>query len=65
MLALYMKFSNLFKHVKVVAEVVAEIIVIPRNMSFAVLRSSFLIHITFSDDVYSRKFYSYSLYIMH
>ena len=61
MLALYMKFCNLLKHVKVVAE----IIVIPRSMSFAVLRSSFLIHITFSDDVYSRKFYSYSLFIMH
>ena len=41
MLALYMKFSIRLKHMKIVAE----IFVIPRNMSFAVLRSSLLIHI--------------------
>ena len=61
MLVLYMKFSNRSKHMKIVAE----IFVIPRNMSFAVLRSSLLIHIRFSDDIYSRKFYRYSLFIMH
>ena len=61
MLVLYMKFSDRLKHMKIVAE----IFVIPRNMSFAVLRASFLIHIGFSDDVYSRTFYKYSLFIMH
>ena len=61
MLALYMKFSIRLKHMKIVAE----IFVIPRNMSFAVLRSSLLIHIRFSNDIYSRTFYRYSLFIMH
>ena len=61
MLALYMKVSIRLKHMKIVAE----IFVIPRNMSFAVLRSSHLIHIRFSDDIYSRTFYRYSLFIMH
>ena len=60
MLALYMNFSSRLKHMKKVAE----IFVIPRNMSFAVLRSSLLIHIRFSDDIYSRTFYRYSLFIM-
>ena len=46
-------------------KVVAEIFVIPRNMSLAVLRSSLLIHFRFSDDIYSRAFYRYSLFIMH
>ena len=48
MLVLYMKFSNRLKHMKIVAE----IFVFPRNMSFAVLLSSLLIHIRFSDDIY-------------
>ena len=61
MLALYMKFSIGLKHMKIVAE----IFLIPRNMSFAVLWSSLLIHIGFSDDIYSRTFYRYSLFIMH
>ena len=61
MLALYMKFSIRLKHMKIVAE----IFVIPRNMSFAVLRSSLLIRIKFSGDIYSRTFYRYSLFIMH
>ena len=30
-----------------------------------VFRSSLLIHIRFSDDIYSRTFYRYSLFIMH
>ena len=47
MLTLYMKFSIRLKHMKIVAE----IFVIPRNMSFAVLRSSLLIYIRFSDDI--------------
>ena len=47
MLVLYMTFSIRFKHMKIVAE----IFVIPRNMSFAVLRSLLLIHIRFSDDI--------------
>ena len=46
-------------------EIAAEIFLIPRNMSFAVLWSSLLIHIRFSDDIYSRAFYKYSLFIMH
>ena len=46
-------------------EIVAEIFFIPGNMSFAVLWSSLLIHIRFSDDIYSRAFYKYSLFIMH
>ena len=45
-------------------KIVAEIFVIPRNMSFAVLRSSPLIHIMLSDDIYSRTFYRYSLFKM-
>ena len=53
MFVIYMKFSNRLKHMKIVAE----IFVIPRNMSFAVLRSSLLIHIRFSGDIYSRTFY--------
>ena len=61
MLVLYMKFSDCLNHMKIVAE----IFVIPRNMSFAVLRSSLLIHIRFSDDIYSRTFYKYSFFIMH
>ena len=61
MLALYVKFSIRLKHMKILAE----IFVIPRNMSFAVLLSSLLIHIRFSDDIYSRTFYRYSLFIMH
>ena len=46
-------------------EIVAEVFLIPRNMSFAVLWSSLLIHIRFSDDIYRRAFYKYSLFIMH
>ena len=61
MLALYMKFSIRLKHMKIVAE----IFVIPINMSFAVLRSSLLFHIRFSEDIYSRTFYRYSLFIMN
>ena len=61
MLALYMKFSICLKHMKIVAE----IFVIPRNKLFAVLRSSLLIHTRFNDDIYSRTFYRYSLFIMH
>ena len=61
MLALYMKFSIRLKHMKIVAE----LFVIPRNMSFAVLLSSLLIHIRFSDDIYSRIFYRYSLFVIH
>ena len=61
MLALYMKFSIRLKHMKIVAE----IFVIPRNMSFAVLRSSLLFYIRFSEDIYSRTFYRYSLFIMN
>ena len=61
MLTLYMKFFIRLKDMKIVAE----IFVIPRNMSFAVLRSSPLIHIRLSDDIYSRTFYRYSLFIMH
>ena len=61
MLALYMKFSSRLKYMKIVAE----ICVIPRNMSSAVLRSSLLLHIRFIDDIYSRTFYRYSLFIMH
>ena len=61
MLILYMKFSNRLKHM----EIEAKIFVMPRNMSFAVLRSSLLIHIRFSDDIYSRTFYKHSLFIMH
>ena len=61
MLALYVKFYIRLKHVKIVAER----FVIPRNMSFAVLRSSLLIRIRFSDDIYSRTFYNYSLFIIH
>ena len=61
MLTLYMKFFIRLKDMKIVAE----IFVIPGNMSFAVLRSSPLIHIRLSDDKYSRTFYRYSLFIMH
>ena len=61
MLALYMKFSIRLKHMKIVAE----IFVIHRNLSFAVLRSSLLIRIKFVGDIYSRTFYRYSLFIMH
>ena len=61
MMTLYIKFSIRLKDMKVVAE----IFVIYRNMSFAVLRSSLLIHIRLSDDIYSRTFYRYSLFIMH
>ena len=61
MLALYMKFYFRLKHIKIVAAIFG----IPRNMSFAVLRSSLLIHIRFSHDIYSRTFYRYSLFIMH
>ena len=46
-------------------EIVAEIFLIPRNMSFAVLWLSLLIHIRFRGDIYSRAFYKYSLFIMH
>ena len=46
-------------------EIVAEMFVIPRNMSFAVLKASLLFHIRFSDDMNSRTFYKYSLFIMH
>ena len=60
MLTLYMKFSSRLKHMKTVAI----ICVIPRNMSVAVLRSSLLIHIRFSEDIYSKSFYRYSLFIM-
>ena len=59
-LALYMKFSSRLKQMKIVTE----ICVIPRNMSSAVLRSSLSIHIRFSNDIYSRTFYRYSLFIM-
>ena len=58
MLVLYLEFSNSSKHTKIVAE----IFVIPRNMSFAVFRASLLIHIRFSDDIYSRTFHRYSLF---
>ena len=61
MLALYIKSSIRLKHMKIVAE----LFVIPRNTSFAVLRSSLLIRIRFSDDIYRRTFYRYSIYIMH
>ena len=61
MLSIYMKFSFRLNHMKIVAE----IYVIPRNMSFAVLQLSLLIHIRFSDDIYSRTFYRCSLFIMH
>ena len=61
MWVLYMKFSNRLKHIKMMPE----INVIPRNMAFAVLRSSFLIHIRFSYYIYSRTFYKHSLVIMH
>ena len=61
MMVLYMKFSNRLNHMKIVAE----IFVIPRNMSFAVLRSPLLIHIRFSGDINSRTFYKYSFFIMH
>ena len=61
MFALYVKFFIHLKHMKIVAE----IFVIPRSMPFAVLQSSLLIHIRFSDDIYSRTFYRHSLYIMH
>ena len=50
MLVLYVKFSNSSKHMKIVAE----IFVIPRNLSFAVLWSLLLIHTRFSNDIYSR-----------
>ena len=50
MLVLYLEFSNRSKHTKIVAE----IFVISRNMSFAVLRASLLIHIRFRDDINSR-----------
>ena len=60
-MVLYMKFSIRSKHMKIVAE----IFVIPRNMSFAGLRSSLLFQIWFSDDIYSRTFYKYSIFIMH
>ena len=46
-------------------KIVAEIFLIPRNMSFAVLWSSLLYYIRFNDDIYSRAFYKYSLFIMH
>ena len=55
MWVLYLEFSNRSKHI----EIVAEIFVIPQNMSFAILRASLLIHIRFSDDIYSRTFYKY------
>ena len=45
--------------------IVAETFLISRNMSFAVVCSSLLIHIRFGDDIYSRAFYKYSLFIMH
>ena len=61
MLALNMEFCIRSKHVKIVAE----IFVIPRNMSFAVLPSSLLLRIRFNDDKYSRTFYKYSLFIIH
>ena len=61
MWVLYVKFSNRSKHMKIVAE----IFVIPRIMSFAVLWSSLLIHIRYRDDIYSRTFYKHSLFIMH
>ena len=61
MLVLYMKFSNRLKHMKIVAD----IFVFPSNMSFAVLLSSLLIHIRFSDDIYIRPSYTHSLFIMH
>ena len=61
MLVLFMMFSIRLKHM----QIVAEIFVIPRNMSFAVLRSSLLIHIRFSDDIYCRTFYKCSLFIIH
>ena len=58
MLSLYMKLSIRLKHVKILAE----IFVIPRNMSFAVLRSSLIIHIRFSDDIYKAEHrYRYSI----
>ena len=61
MLAISMTLYIRLKHM----EIVAEIFVIPRNMSFAVLRSSLFIHIRFSDDIYGRTFYRYSLFILH
>ena len=59
MLILYMKSFNRLKHM----EKVADIFVIPRNMPFAVLRSPLLIHIRFSNAIYSISFYKYSLFI--
>ena len=61
MLPIYMKFFIRLKHMKIAAE----ILVIPRKMSLAVLRSSLLIHIRLGDDINSRTFYRYSLFIMH
>ena len=61
MWVLYVKFSNRSKHMKILAE----IFVIPRNMSFAVKRSSLLIYIRLRDDIYSRTFYKHNLFIMH
>ena len=51
MLTLYMKCFIRLKNM----EIVAEIFVIPRNMSFAVLRSSPLIQLRLSDDIYRRR----------
>ena len=61
MWVLYLEFSYRSKHM----QIVVEIFLIPGNMSFAVLRASLLIHIRISDDIYHRKFYKYSLFIMH
>ena len=61
---MFILYYDVFLYLKA-HEIVAEVFLIPRNMSFAVLWSSLLIHIRFSDDIYSRAFYKYSLFIMH
>ena len=65
MWVLYLEFSTISKHIKIVAE----IFVIPWNMSFADLWASLLIHIRFSDDIYSSTFYKYikdiQMFLLH
>ena len=60
---LYLEFCNRQKHIN--CKIVAEIFVIPRNMSFAVLPATLLIHIRFNDDIYSKTFYNYNLFSLH
>ena len=51
-MGLILNFSNRLNHMKIVEYIFA----IPRNMPFAVLWASLLIHIRFRDDIYSRIF---------